>query len=93
MSLLQKNENKKEPFNKRKYSQEYRELNRPSLILKERTKYYTKTYGLDNTFVSLYGEYSANVFKVQQEFKKIKELAPELLPHIIELLKNEIAET
>ncbi len=95
MSLLKKNENekKKEPFNKRKYFQEYRELNRSSLIQKQKTKYYAKTYGLGSDFVELYGEYSGDVFKVQKEFQKIRQLAPELLPHIIQLLQNDIPET
>ncbi len=66
------------------YYKEYRAKNAGKLSSKDATKYYKKKYGLEPHFVEKYGEYSGEMYKLQQLYKKLIEKCPELKPHIIQ---------
>ena len=87
MSLLNKEPKVKKTENKAEYFKEYREKNGEHLKTLDRMKYYSKKYGLEEDFLSQFGEYSGDVFKLIKQFKKIEKSAPELKSHILKLFE------
>jgi hypothetical protein len=94
MSLINNCNNTDKKVNKTKnmkeYMKEYRESHNNHLKAYERNKYYKRKYELDDNFLSQFGTYSGDVFKIKNDFNKIKINCPELLPHILDILKDNL---
>ena len=86
MSLINKPAKVKKTENIEDYHKEYRQQHLNHIKNMERVNYYKRQYKLSDDYISKFGEYSARVFKIQQEFSKIKDECPELIEHIISSL-------
>jgi hypothetical protein len=70
------------------YMKEYRAKNLENMKAYERNKYYKNKFNLEDKFIEKFGIYSGDVYKIQKDLGKIKEKHPELITHILELLRN-----
>lgn len=86
MSLLNRQPKTKLTDNLAEYHKQYRETNLEHIKGVERLKYYRKKYNLEPEFIDKFGEYSVQVYKIQEEFRKIKKECPELVEHILSIL-------
>ena len=50
------------------YFKEYRQANLEHIKAQERTKYFKKKYQLTDEYVSLFGEHSGHMYKIQMEY-------------------------
>lgn len=76
-----KKQNKTE--NMETYYKEYREKNAQHLKNRDRVRFYKMKYGMPEDFVTKYGDYSADVFKLILDYNKIKEKNEELAKTIL----------
>ena len=92
MSLIisNKKDKKNKTENKLEYFREYRKQNQEHLKNLERLKYYKNKYNLEPEFVSLFGEYSGDVFKILKSFNDLTQKCPELKQHILDMFENKI---
>lgn len=88
MSLINKPVKTKKTEDMNKYMKDYRENNLEHFHNLEKTKYYKKRYNLDEEFLTKFGEHSGNVYKLITSFNTIKEIEPELIPHILDILQK-----
>lgn len=65
------------------YYKEYRVKNAQHLRNKDRVRFYKMKYGMTDDFVSKYGDFSADVFKLILDYNKIKEKNEELAKSIL----------
>jgi len=85
--ILNKKEKKNKTEDKSLYFKEYRKNNQEHIRNLERMKYYKNKYNLEPEFVSLFGEYSGDVFKIIKAFNDVTNKCPELDSHIISKLQ------
>lgn len=88
--ILNKKEKKLKTEDKSLYFKEYRKNNQEHIRNLERLKYYKQKYNLEPEFVSLFGEYSGDIFKIIKAFNDVTDKCPELASHIIAKLKEKI---
>jgi hypothetical protein len=88
--ILNKKEKKNKTEDKSLYFKEYRKNNQEHIRNLERMKYYKNKYNLEPEFVSLFGEYSGDVFKIIKAFNDVTNKCPELASHIISKLQEKI---
>jgi hypothetical protein len=65
------------------YRKEYREKHIQRLKNKDRVRFYRAKYNLTDAFIEKYGDYSADVFKLLLDYKKIKEKNAEIATSIL----------
>jgi hypothetical protein len=70
------------------YFKEYRTNKSEHIKALERCHYYKKKYSLEDEFISDFGEYSGDVFKIKKSFDKLITSCPSLEQHIIKLLQK-----
>jgi len=87
MSLIVREQKEKKTDNPN-YFKEYRSTNQEHIKALERCHYYKKKYSLDEEFISNFGEYSGDVFKIKKSFDKLITVCPSLEQHIIKLLQK-----
>lgn len=83
MSLIIKNAKINKTADLSEYHKQYRQENLEHIRNMDRKKYYKRKYHLDDDFVSLFGEYSGDVFKIEKDFKELITKCPELKEHIL----------
>ena len=69
--------------NLEEYYKEYREKHAQHLKNKDRVRFYKNKYNLSNDFIEKYGDYSADVFKMVFDYRKIKDKNPDIAKSII----------
>ncbi len=86
MSLLNREPKQNKTKDLGEYHKQYREQHLTHIKHMERVKYFKQRYNIPPDFVEKFGEYTAEVYKIQQEFRKIESQCPELIEHIFNIL-------
>ncbi len=88
MSLLpnKQSDKVKKTADMKQYYREYRTNNLEHARNVDRARYYRRTYNLSEDFVSQFGEYSGDVYKIMKAFEEVVSKCPELAEHIIKNL-------
>ena len=88
MSLLQKQPKVNATADFKSYHKQWRDANSDRLRNVAKSKYYTKKFSLDETFLNLYGEYSGEVSKLLTIYSKLVGNNPELAAPILDILNH-----